>query len=192
MGSSWQSCPHCKVHFSGREGTGLCPSCGKSLAPNSPKAEPVWWYAQDKQRLGPFSAAQMRALASSGALFRTDMVLPPGTRQWLPAGDVMELFPAAAPSPVEPVRPCAGSSKRAAEITSRHEARAEGQVVPEAERCVQCGCCSYNCPIGIDVRAHAWRGLAINDSHCLTCGECVKRCPRGVLRFERISLRMTK
>ena len=53
---------------------------------------------------------------------------------------------------------------------------------------MQCGCCTYNCPIGIDVRAHAWRGIPINDSHCLTCGECVKRCPRGVLRFARISL----
>jgi ferredoxin len=40
----------------------------------------------------------------------------------------------------------------------------------------------------IDVRAHAWRGQSIYDSHCLTCGECVKRCPRGVLRFERIPL----
>ena len=73
-------------------------------------------------------------------------------------------------------------------LDSRHEALSEAQVVPEAERCVQCGCCSYNCPMGIDVRAHAWRGLPIHDSHCLTCSECVKRCPRGVLRFERIAL----
>jgi len=77
-------------------------------------------------------------------------------------------------------------------LDSRHEALSEAQVVPEAERCVQCGCCSYNCPMGIDVRAHAWRGLAIYDSHCLTCSECVKRCPRGVLRFERIPLLKTK
>lgn len=71
---------------------------------------------------------------------------------------------------------------------SRHTALAEGQVVPEPARCVQCGICSYNCPINIDVRAHAWRGLPIHDSHCLTCGQCVQRCPRGVLRFERITL----
>jgi ferredoxin len=58
-------------------------------------------------------------------------------------------------------------------------------------RCVQCGNCSYNCPIGIDVRAYARRGKPIHDSHCLTCGECVKRCPRGVLNFERIPLLMT-
>jgi heterodisulfide reductase subunit C len=67
----------------------------------------------------------------------------------------------------------------------RHEVLAEGQVVPDAIRCVQCGICSYSCPISIDVRAHAWRGLPIHDSHCLTCGQCVLRCPRSVLRFER-------
>ena len=73
-------------------------------------------------------------------------------------------------------------------FASRLQVLSEGQVVPDAGRCVQCGCCSYNCPIGIDVRAHAWRGLPIHDSHCLTCGECVKRCPRGVLSFEPLSL----
>ena len=71
---------------------------------------------------------------------------------------------------------------------NRYAALSEGQVVPEAMRCVQCGICSYNCPINIDVRAHAWRGLPIHDSHCITCGQCVARCPRGVLRFERIEL----
>jgi ferredoxin len=62
---------------------------------------------------------------------------------------------------------------------------AAGQVVPAVGRCVQCGICSYNCPIGIDVRAHALRGIPVNDKHCLTCGECVARCPRGVLSFEK-------
>jgi len=73
-------------------------------------------------------------------------------------------------------------------FASRHEVLSEAQVVPEPANCIQCGCCSFNCPMGIDVRAHAWRGLPIHDSHCLTCRECVKRCPRGVLRFERIDL----
>lgn len=63
-----------------------------------------------------------------------------------------------------------------------------GQVVPESARCVQCGICSFNCPINIDVRRHAWEGRPVNDSHCLTCGECVARCPRGVLHFERSTL----
>ena len=61
---------------------------------------------------------------------------------------------------------------------------AASSVVPDPSRCVQCGICSYNCPINIDVRLHALRGESIFESRCLTCGECVLRCPRGVLRFE--------
>ncbi len=61
----------------------------------------------------------------------------------------------------------------------------EAYVVPDQARCVQCGICSYNCPIEIDVRRHAWLGIPVHDSHCLTCGECVARCPRNVLHFER-------
>ena len=71
---------------------------------------------------------------------------------------------------------------------TRHQLLVEAYVVPEAARCVQCGICSFSCPIGIDVRRHAWSGEIVRDSHCLTCGECVARCPRGVLRFERSTL----
>jgi len=71
---------------------------------------------------------------------------------------------------------------------SRHTVLASGQVVPDPARCVQCGICTYNCPIGIDVRDHAWRGEPVKHSQCLTCGECVARCPRGVLRFGQTDL----
>ena len=53
----------------------------------------------------------------------------------------------------------------------------------DASRCVQCGICNFSCPIGLDVRAHAWLGEDVIDRHCLTCGQCVLRCPRGVLSF---------
>lgn len=75
---------------------------------------------------------------------------------------------------------------------TRQEVLATAYVVSEQSRCVQCGICSYNCPIGIDVRLHAWQGTPVHDSHCLTCGECVNRCPRGVLRFERTNLFKTE
>lgn len=71
---------------------------------------------------------------------------------------------------------------------SRKEILAAGHVVPAAGRCIQCGICSFNCPIGIDVRRHAWLGKHVIDSHCLTCGECVRRCPRGVLHFETLKI----
>ncbi len=70
----------------------------------------------------------------------------------------------------------------------RRQILASGHVVAEPTRCIQCGICSFNCPINIDVRRHAWLGVEIEDSYCLTCGECVSSCPRGVLRFERAEL----
>ena len=66
----------------------------------------------------------------------------------------------------------------------RRQAMVQAHVVAEPARCVECGICSFNCPLGIDVRSHARQGLPIADSHCLTCGECVARCPRGTLRME--------
>ncbi len=78
-----------------------------------------------------------------------------------------------------------GRSRRQRAEQMHRQARATGWVVPESVRCVQCGICSFYCPIEIDVRRHAWQGVPVKDSHCLTCGECVARCPRGVLRFER-------
>ena len=73
-------------------------------------------------------------------------------------------------------------------VAGRRALLAEACVVPESARCVQCGICSYSCPIAIDVRRHAWSGEPVKDSRCLTCGECIARCPRGVLSFERSSL----
>lgn len=73
-------------------------------------------------------------------------------------------------------------------VPTRHEVLASGHIVPTEGRCVQCGICTFNCPIGIDVRRHAWTGKHVVDSHCLTCGECVRRCPRGVLHFEQLKI----
>ena len=66
----------------------------------------------------------------------------------------------------------------------RHNRMASAQVVPLAGRCVQCGICSFNCPVGIDVRRHAWEAVPVVHSRCLSCSECILRCPRGVLRME--------
>ena len=70
------------------------------------------------------------------------------------------------------------------EDATHRKALTSGVVAPDATRCVQCGICSFNCPIGIDVRNHVWLGKTVDDRYCLTCGECVARCPRGVLSFQ--------
>jgi heterodisulfide reductase subunit C len=68
----------------------------------------------------------------------------------------------------------------------KHKTLASAWVIPAPGRCVQCGVCSFHCPMEIDVRRHVWLGEPVHDSHCLTCGECVERCPRGLLRFRPI------
>lgn len=68
----------------------------------------------------------------------------------------------------------------------RQQQLAVSHVVPDPKRCMQCGICSYNCPVGIDVRGHAWRGQPIDDSYCLTCAQCILRCPRRALSFQPI------
>jgi ferredoxin len=58
----------------------------------------------------------------------------------------------------------------------------EGWIVSIPGRCVQCGLCSYNCPMGIEVRNYSRLGYWVSDSRCLRCGSCVSHCPRGALR----------
>lgn len=69
-----------------------------------------------------------------------------------------------------------------------HQAAAEtihlGRVTADASRCVQCGVCGYNCPVGIPVRDYARQGLPVDDAACITCGNCIQVCPRGTLRWE--------
>ncbi len=59
-----------------------------------------------------------------------------------------------------------------------------GRVVPDASRCVQCGICGYNCPVGIQVRDYARQGKPVDAAACISCGNCVNVCPRGTLRWE--------
>ncbi len=70
----------------------------------------------------------------------------------------------------------------------KRRAMVSALVVADLSRCVECGICTYNCPVGIDVRLHVRTEVPIADRACLTCGECVARCPRGTLRFEQSSL----
>ena len=57
------------------------------------------------------------------------------------------------------------------------------QVTADASRCVQCGICGYNCPVGIEVREYARRGQNVTDSRCISCSACIEKCPRGTLKW---------
>ena len=57
------------------------------------------------------------------------------------------------------------------------------QVTADASRCVQCGICGYNCPVGIEVREYARRGENVTDTRCISCGTCIGKCPRGTLKW---------
>jgi ferredoxin len=72
--------------------------------------------------------------------------------------------------------------------TTRHRVLADSYIMTNPTLCVQCGICSFNCPLNIDIRHHAWQGKPVKDSRCLTCGECIARCPRGGLHFEQTRL----
>ena len=53
-----------------------------------------WYIARDKKKLGPYPTQQMKAMAGTGQLLPSDMVLQDGSTQWKPASQVQEFFPA--------------------------------------------------------------------------------------------------
>jgi Fe-S-cluster-containing hydrogenase component 2 len=68
--------------------------------------------------------------------------------------------------------------------SSRKPKLIDGHVASDAERCVQCGVCGYNCPVGIQVREYAREGKTVDDERCVKCGLCIEKCPRGTLRWD--------
>ncbi len=59
------------------------------------------------------------------------------------------------------------------------------QITTDGGRCIQCGVCSTNCPVGVNVRTFAWQGLPVTDERCTQCGLCVDVCPRRTLSWEK-------
>ena len=65
----------------------------------------------------------------------------------------------------------------------RAVAAPDSVVIPDPIRCVQCGVCGYNCPVGIPVRDYARQGKIVDCPECIQCGQCIEACPRGTLRW---------
>ena len=61
-----------------------------------------WFYTRDGQQFGPFSAEQLKQLATSRQLSQTDMLWKDGMKDWAPARAVRGLFPAEAAAPKPP------------------------------------------------------------------------------------------
>jgi hypothetical protein len=85
--------------------TFVCPRCARKLALSpatkrsasvpaaAPSSEPARWYlARDKKKVGPFSSAQLKAMAESGDLRQEDMIWREGRQKWTNAGAVKGLF----------------------------------------------------------------------------------------------------
>jgi hypothetical protein len=66
-----------------------------------------WFYGRNESRLGPFSSAQLRELASAGKIEPTDTVWKAGIEKGVLAHKVKNLFPSAevAPPPEPPTVP---------------------------------------------------------------------------------------
>ena len=106
------------------------PESSRSSSPSLPKStlagsEPTpvsargaeWFYARDKQKLGPYSWGELRHRATTGELQAEDMVWQRGTQRWLTASTVPGLFPpksAVAPTIPSLNQPQPPTSKRPA------------------------------------------------------------------------------
>jgi len=70
-----------------------------------------WYYAKNKQKVGPVTFEQLKELVRSGELARTNMVLRQGTPKWIEASQVDGLFESnplqAVPPPLPPPVPVA-------------------------------------------------------------------------------------
>jgi Ca-activated chloride channel family protein len=61
-----------------------------------------WYFARQGQTKGPYTTEQLRALVGKGGLLPEDLVCQAGAPKWVPAREVPDLFPAAAPPPASP------------------------------------------------------------------------------------------
>jgi hypothetical protein len=90
-----------------------------------------WYYARDKQRVGPVALEQMRQLVGTGELRPEHVVWTEGMSQWAPAGSVEVLFPgsAAAPAPTGAI----GYYDAAAGLPPRAAATLRGHAPPAGD-----------------------------------------------------------
>lgn len=68
-------------------------------------AEPVWYCIIDGQTIGPISRQEVVAMVTDGKLRRSDYVWCEGMTDWVPAGQVPEVFGETQPASIPPRQP---------------------------------------------------------------------------------------
>lgn len=56
------------------------------------------------------------------------------------------------------------------------------QLSADASRCIDCGACSKNCPMGLDVNGMV-RKDEMENAECIMCAGCADTCPKGAITF---------
>lgn len=51
----------------------------------------------------------------------------------------------------------------------------------DTEKCVSCGKCKKQCPMGVDITDNSRK--RVNGTECILCMECVDSCPKNALKF---------
>ena len=98
------TCPSCGANLRLPETIGSsrikCPKCGGAFAPQlgSAAAGAAWFFARNKQKHGPYTLTQLQAMAKTGQLQQSDLVVQAGGAQWLRANAVKGLFARSQPN----------------------------------------------------------------------------------------------
>jgi len=56
-------------------------------------------------------------------------------------------------------------------------------VKAEKEKCISCGICNKNCPMGLDVKKMVNEKGTTYNAECINCGKCIDNCPKKVLSY---------
>lgn len=100
-----RSCPWCRQRFRMPEAAPprvRCPGCRRVVDLAAAAVEPRWYVGRDGKTFGPYSRAQLQALAERGKLRPDDQLQPVGGSSWQRADGLPGLFAApqkAAPAP---------------------------------------------------------------------------------------------
>jgi len=56
------------------------------------------------------------------------------------------------------------------------------RLAAQADKCTQCGRCSHECPMSLDVKGMV-QTATMDNLECVLCGKCVDKCPREVISY---------